>query len=55
MCFRTTNCEPPKGTLSEASEASARRGKLIGRVKICIAIKLRFEKKKFAFWPEQQA
>ena len=40
-----TYCEPPKGTLSEAK--SARRGELIGRVKICIAIKLRFEKKKF--------
>ena len=43
--FVAGDCEPPKRTLSEAK--SARRGELIGRVKICTAIKLRFEKKKF--------
>ena len=44
-CAYILNCEPPKGTLSEAK--SSRRGELIGRVKICTAIKLRLEKKKF--------
>ena len=48
------NCEPPKGTLSERRVPAV--GELIGRVKICTAIKLRFEKKKslFAFGSKPQ-